>query len=248
MRTWQAKILFVFSVLVSLSLSKGITNKKLQGKVKSIKESTYQALDKFNKIIEGSFKGGYHLMFDIEGNIIEENYYNSKRKLSKKWIYKYDYQGNPTEIDVYGSNGKFKDSYYWIYKYNDEGHVIEAHNTIFIYKKTTYQYNSKGYITEENNYLKNDVSLFRLEYEYDEQGNILKINKYDELQMDTTVWLYKYDSIGTKIMEHCYNSDYSIDVEYTYKYQYDDQNNWIRGVSYKNYLSYEIIKREIMYY
>ena len=148
-----------------------LTEKNLKGKVKSIKETPYEAVDKFGQIEKGNVLYDDYTSFTIydeKGNIIEENYYDSDGNLSSKDTYEYDEKGNNIEKNNYDSDGSLN-------------------------SKTTYK--------------------------YDEKGNMIE-----------------------------YNTDGRFGEKYTYKYEYDKNNNWIQQVTYEDNKPIQITERIIEYY
>ena len=157
-------ILVILSVLCLVSYGQlekksekknDLTEENLKGKVKSIKETTYKAVDKFGQIEKGDVlvdssavytDDGRFKIYNEKGNKIEENYYNSNSSLIYKNTYKYDEKGNKIEENYYNSNGR-------------------------LYSKTTYKYDEKGNIIEENHYDSNGRLDSKYTYEYDKNNN-----------------------------------------------------------------------------
>ena len=154
-------ILVILSVLCLVSCNQSekkndLTEENLKGKVKSITENTYEAVDKFGQIEKGDVlvdssavytDDGHFKIYNEKGNKIEENYYNSNGSLIYKNTYKYDEKGNKIEENYYNSNGR-------------------------LYSKTTYKYDEKGNMIEDNFYDSDDGSLiYKNTYEYDKNNN-----------------------------------------------------------------------------
>ena len=59
---------------------------------------------------------------------------------------------------------------------------------------------------------------------------------------------YKYDEKGNIIEEKIYHSDGRFGNTYTYKYEYDKNNNWTQRIKYKNTIPRRITERIIEYY
>src|SRR5690554_2955538 len=83
----------------------------LKGKVKSIKETTYEATEKFGEIQKGNIYNHRNsineMSFNKQGNIIEENYYNPSppNLLNRKHITKYGEKRNKIETNKYDADG-----------------------------------------------------------------------------------------------------------------------------------------------
>jgi len=117
-----------------------LTEENLKGKVKSITENTYEAVDKFGQIEKGDVlvdssavytDDGHFKIYNEKGNKIEENYYNSNGSLIYKNTYKYDEKGNNIEKNNYDSNGRLDSKHTYEYdKNNNWTQRIEYKNTI----------------------------------------------------------------------------------------------------------------------
>ena len=129
-------ILVILSVLCLVSCNQSekkndLTEENLKGKVKSITENTYEAVDKFGQIEKGDVlvdssavytDDGRFKIYNEKGNKIEENYYNSNGSLIYKNTYKYDEKGNKIEENYYNSNGRLYSK--TTYKYDEKGNMI----------------------------------------------------------------------------------------------------------------------------
>ena len=138
-------ILVILSVLCLVSCNQSekkndLTEENLKGKVKSITENTYEAVDKFGQIEKGDIlvdssavytDDGHFKIYNEKGNKIEENYYNSNGRLYSKTTYKYDEKGNNIEKNNYDSNGRLDSKHTYEYdKNNNWTQRIEYKNTI----------------------------------------------------------------------------------------------------------------------
>ena len=176
-------ILAILSVLCLVSCNQSekkndLTEENLKGKVKSITENTYEAVDKFGQIEKGDIlvdssavytDDGRFKIYNEKGNKIEENYYNSNGRLYSKTTYKYDEKGNMIEDNFYDS---------------DDGSLIY---------KNTYKYDEKGNKIEEYHYDEDGKFNYKYTYKYDEKGNIIEENHYDSNGRLDSKYTYEYD-------------------------------------------------------
>ena len=176
-------ILAILSVLCLVSCNQSekkndLTEENLKGKVKSITENTYEAVEKFGQIEKGDVlvdssavytDDGRFKIYNEKGNKIEENYYNSNGRLYSKTTYKYDEKGNMIEDNFYDS---------------DDGSLIY---------KNTYKYDEKGNIIEEYHYDEDGKFNYKNTYKYDEKGNIIEENHYDSNGRLDSKYTYEYD-------------------------------------------------------
>lgn len=110
-----------------------LTEENLKGKVKSIKETTYKAVDKFGQIEKGDVLNNYFNIYNEKGNKIEDNFYDSDGNLSSKDTYEYDEKGNMIEENWYESDGSLYEKHTYKYEYdknNNWTQRIEYKNTI----------------------------------------------------------------------------------------------------------------------
>jgi len=126
-------------VLLLLVLSCSTENKQknsleednLKGNVKSVREFSYVAVDKFGEISKGerkredSWQRDFYKKYDDKGNKIEENNYKSDGSLGSKYTYKYDDKGNKIEENNYNSDGSLDYKYTYKYNYNEKNNWIE---------------------------------------------------------------------------------------------------------------------------
>ena len=176
-------ILAILSVLCLVSCNQSekkndLTEENLKGKVKSITENTYEAVDKFGQIEKGDVlvdssavytDDGHFKIYNEKGNKIEENYYNSNGRLYSKTTYKYDEKGNMIEDNFYDS---------------DDGSLIY---------KNTYKYDEKGNKIEEYHYDEDGKFNYKYTYKYDEKGNNIEKNNYDSNGRLDSKHTYEYD-------------------------------------------------------
>ena len=156
-------ILVILSVLCLVSCKQSekkndLTEENLKGKVKSIKETPYEAVDKFGQIEKGNVLYDNFIfpftIYDEKGNKIEENHYDSDGNLSSKDTYEYDEKGNNIERNWYDSDGSL--NYKYTYKYDEKGNMIE--------------YNTDGRFGEKYTY----------KYEYDKNNNWIQQVTYED--------------------------------------------------------------------
>lgn len=137
-----------------------LTEANLKGRVKSVRQIPYEAVEKDGKIIKGvifpSFFS-YHnhnnqVKYDDKGNKIEENIYDEEEL---KHNSKYDSKGNQIEENRYF-----------------EGKLVE---------KYTFKYDSRGNKIEENHYNSDEGLSSKFISEYDNKGNLIERNSYDSV-------------------------------------------------------------------
>jgi len=216
----------------------------LKGKVKSVIVTKYSVVDKFGTLLKSqnseesfqfnksgneekySHSNNGHLVafhgssFDQNGNKIETLYFNYAKQFEKKeamvWdnnklvekttydnlgdiadklIIKRDYQGNDTADYQYDSKGKMIAHYQHIYENGNLSYSISVDDKGSTFLFEELAYNGQGKIAKKTETI----------------GRYTKVTSFDEA--------------GNDIEETFMNGQHS--VEYDFRYKYDDQNNII---------------------
>ena len=105
------KLLYLFLTVLIVGCSddakkNDLTVLNLNGNVKSITYTTFEAIEKFGEITNGKMGYSSSSIFNNNGNEIEGNYYGADGSLENKNIYKYDDKGNEIEINYYKADDK----------------------------------------------------------------------------------------------------------------------------------------------
>ena len=204
-----------------------------KGKVKSIKSTTYKAIEKFGKIQKGEEVDKLLSIFNEKGNFTER-IYSKNGKIDSKQTYIYNDKGNIIEQKEYDSDGNLK--LQTTYNYDDNGNKIEE-NTFGGYQtqKTTYKYDDKRREVESLLTLSfqgiNGSAELRITKEYDQKGNIIEEKNYNNHNKLSSKGIYTYDERGNKIKEIFINLD-SKKPEEKNIYIYDKNNNKIEVQKY----------------
>ena len=212
-----------------------LTELKLKGKVKTFTQTDYDAVEKFGEIQKGEIDGKSIILFNDNGNKIEENQYKFDGSLKSKNTYKYEDSGNELiEHCNYNSVGSLEEKYIY-----DKGNIIEhsEYNSDGSLKsKNTRKYDDNGNEIEWKTY-QSDGSLihkYTYKYKYNYKGNKIEEDEYskaDTLYYSKTT--YKYDDKGNMIKEDAYHSEYGrLSLYWVRIYKYDDKGNKIEDVSY----------------
>ena len=94
---------------------------KLNGKVKSIREIPYEAVEKFGEVVKGDVLTNEQIIFNEKGNQIEKNLFIPDGSLLSKYTYKYDDKGNIIEGNSFSSDGSLFLKYTYKYTYDQQG-------------------------------------------------------------------------------------------------------------------------------
>ena len=165
----------------------------LEGNVKSVRITTYVALDKGGgNYGKGSVaKGVDNLLinYDKKGNITEKIAYYTNGGLwySKKYVY----EGSQVEKPVAKPAPKTPQATKSI---NDDTTTEESFKG-----RVTYRYDKKGQKTEESSFDDKGALLWRYVYRYDTRGNIVERDSFDAQAVLFMRESYRYDSNNNKL-------------------------------------------------
>lgn len=225
----------------------------LSGKVKTLKETTYEAEEKFGKIEKGKIRKYSNnqiqqIKFNKKGYRTEINSYESDGELKEKYIFEYDNKDNKSEQKIYDSDGSLR------FKY-------------------LYKYDKKGILIEESIYNSDGSLFYKFLFEYDKNKKLRGMNSYDSDGELQEKYVFEYDKKRCKSEQKTYDSDGSLKYkffhkydkkrnltettivdkldqkyEYKYEYEFDKKGNWINRIEFKNNIPNEITEREIEYF
>lgn len=174
----------------------------------------------------------YNFVYDSNGNLIEE------RKNDKTEVfYKYDKVGNLIEEKHYSNS----DLWYAVklnYVNDKEVEAIYYDKEEKFIKKIQTSYNEQGIKAEVFEYSENEYFYPYLNRQirtyYNANGNIEKIVEYNGDGEIQEITKNKYDNFGNIVESSDYDKFGKISVTFTYSYEYDSNNNWIKKVMYCN--------------
>lgn len=246
-----------------------LTEKNLEGKVKSVTTTAYSAVKKFGELQTADFQYSNIDNYDISGNIIEQS---STGWMAGKYIYKYDKHGNKTDCSSYDAGGELR--YLWTYNYDEKGNKTEEigsnsegslgeksrfkydkygnqieHNSYDaagnLKEKKTFKYDGKGKQIEKNSFDAFSSLIGKSAFTYDRNGNMIEIRHYKPdgtLEGERTI---KYDTQGNEIESSGHTLSYGFYKNTNTYINFDNEGNWTEK---HNLSDYTIDERKIVYY
>lgn len=205
--------LVIYSPLLAQMNSRELSELKLNGKVKTIKKTSYKAILEGNNIIKVQKETMYPSAvydftanYDKNGNIIEEVRYDSSDEIKSKVEYKYNKYGiERKNIFIFYTNDVLKKEYVKN-KYDANGYITES---IYGNNKYVYKYDEKG--NKVTNHWIHDTITKKyrtLKYKYDINNNQIEESDYSMenklLRKETDL----FDSIGNNI-EHVWYENWN---------------------------------------
>ena len=185
---------------------------EVKGKVKSLRETSYKAINVSGKIQKGKRKTensdekDSFISFNEKGNKIERIEYTSDGKTYEKLSYLYDDKGYDTII------------------YNEK----DSHNLI---AKYVHKYDEKGNLIERRHYNPDGSNDNIYTYKYDENKNLVEYNWFKKDGNFGSKDIYKYDTKGNMLEDATYKSDERLEWKITY--EYNDSGNCVEENTYK---------------
>lgn len=179
------------------------------------------------------------------------------QQISKE-IYSYDDQGNRVHTQKYHDNEEVFEEVFMEYDGNGNMLTREYHrgNSRKIHHITT---NEAGYITlSRDSSFHSDVYSGRSVIKRNKIGQWIDESHFDADDNLTFHHLAHYDTLGNMTrfiwtfdapkLEELTLEAFNVNKDITHVYEYDDQMNWVRKVSYNYEMPGQIVEREIEYY
>lgn len=162
----------------------------LKGKVESLKEIPYEAIERFGIIEKGKISRNhsqfehYKILFNNKGNVKIRYTYDSEGKTIEKYTSIYD--DNDWLIESQKHTNRYTTfgnlDYKWIYKYDEKGNQIESSKFNYdgqLDMMEKHKNDSNGNAFQTDNYNSDGRLVLQWQSEYDEKGNMVLRKGYD---------------------------------------------------------------------
>lgn len=250
---------------------------RLHGRVRTVKETSYLAVDNGGTVTKGEKTDPslnlndmeYH--FNERGYFVEQVDYTSDQKFVQRIVYLYNANGEITEERVENGDGSLNHKEVVIRR-DERGNKVEAklvYSSLSSPFKVTFKYDANNNLTETCVYHDGEVFLkFQSKYDafnneienwditageghlyrYDERGNRTEETQYNQNGEMIAKKLSTYDGNNYKTELRKYGKDGNLLFMTSYTYELDAQKNWIRKVEYFNGKPLLVSERAITYY
>lgn len=250
----------------------------LQGKVKSVHQTSYIAAPLGTEIINRGPKSGtfFIYQFDKEGRKTMASHFSNTGVPEGTTEYSYNANGDIEKEIRKSPAGKMESTTVWTY--NDDGNVriksmTDANGEPM--RKTFFRYNTEGSCTQEICFYKDGSTYSEFHYQHDPYGNLIskKVVKApaeapgEEYESIDRVWNARgrivEEKIGTPPNERQYSYQYSSRgevisgtesisgqpaVKFVYKFYNDPHGNWKKRIKFINEKAVLYEEREYTYY
>ncbi len=245
-------LIFILSAYPIISQSK--PTDILFGSVKTVTESTYSVEVLFGEVNRGMILSKVIIYYDDMGNnSIRDTFIEGD--LVSRWSYIYNVENIRIEGNAYTEDGSLVIKQIYYYDDNKKRTMLRYYDSfgklMYYY---TYTYYENGKLREWTTYNNNNQIISKQKYEYKVDGAV--IEEITNPEGRTNNWIYVNDERGRRIQESLIElSSGGIIEEYKYKYEDDDNGNWILMIKYRGvymferteYIPFEIVERVIEY-
>ncbi len=180
----------------------------LKGNIKLLKEKTYSQSGKYST----------RILFNKEGNIIEQSGFNPDGSLIRTWIYKYENERKVSR-DCYVQNDSL--SYTLLYHYGANG---KLKSTSLIHNKGQSGIRSELFYDDFENLIKevvyasNNQVESEVAYKYDQRHRLIEENHNNSLGNKKWKQTFQYCKKGLKEKEYFFTTNDSLLQQIYYKY------------------------------
>lgn len=221
----------------------------LEGDIASINEIEYYA-DVEMPDSMGELYSRKYLEFDKKGYQVLSESYGSIDNLINRNVREFDDYGFIEKEEIYdGFTGEF--SHESKYDYDESGKILKIESCDKekdFFSETIYEYDEDGNLSAIcSRFGNNNDDQFRTEYKYNDYGNIIYSYSQDFTNCYFRIYYYDYFDNGLLCNKLVLTDDEKVILDFTYEYQYDCKENWIKRIETDRGRVTHITVREIDY-
>ncbi len=231
------KAILIFVAILFLAIGCNNSNefkndlerRNLKGKVKTLKWTPYEAVEKFGEVTKGKnstgwFTKSYFDTYNEIGKRIERQDLRSSGDLSKKTVYKYNTLNKIEEVNTYNSAGKLDKK--TKYTYDENGNQIaktEYDSDGILISKEVYEYYENGNQKEVQYINSHGEEDEKTIFKNDSKNNLIDLSSYDLTGNLIKRMVSEYNDQGDLIEVKHFNSDKKIEQRIVL--DFDDNSN-----------------------
>jgi hypothetical protein len=252
----------------------------LRGKVKSMKQVSYNAVKKSGEIQKGKIYPDFEnsfFVFNEEGYKTERQNMNTSGTVVYKVEYRYDKNWNVVLEKGTSYDRKSAETHAFSHTYDAQGREKEwifyasdssiSHRQTFTYDSYTgnliatgdyfnghllrgdsLHYDNTNMLTGKTSWWPSFTKGYKLIYSYDKNGNETERQVFKPKGKFYYAFLSEYDDKGNKTAQKFRKSSGKVLDMYTYSYEFDANNNWIKQITWEKGKPCIITEREITYF
>jgi hypothetical protein len=242
----------IIQIIIATILFIGCNNSKiprpfddnLKGNVKSVEQITYEAKEAFGELVKGERGDGWD-EFYADYNDFGQVLYKQKKIITLSgelnefdFDYKYDKNGLlerrfiERRVDSVITLNNVE--YYEFHK-NKNLWVVKTFESDSIYsKQTNLYYDDSGNLLWADTFDANDVLIGKYKQEWLKGGREMKLTDYNENGELVLSSRFEFDKNKNLLLSESYDENGSVDFTLKYQYTYDDFDNWIQRLDYRN--------------
>jgi len=200
----------------------------LFGKVKAVREKTYESIVKDGVVTQGDVIGSYYdnikTEYDQKGRKIKQYLYFNNDSISYIYIFVYDTLNKIREKQIFNSSNEL--SYKYIYNYTLGDKELNrlmlgsTGDTLSFYEIV---YNNEIEV-KRNFYDKTNILTGYHLSVYDSVNRLVQKKVFDEYDLLTSSTSYEYDNNGNRLSESVY---LATKIAYKYVYRYNVRNQLV---------------------
>lgn len=258
-------------------LHNDLSEMKLQGNIKQLTQNTYKAVERMGEVqksgrvskLFGPENQNLVLHFNSFGNISTRINYDAQGEYQGRIIYQYNRENLKVEEIGYGANEAITDRS--LLEYNTRENTLTTRINYFglldsavsikyfvgsrkivlhdwydksgqLIERITFCYDDNGNLFEQSIYNPKGDLVSKTTSQYDEKARNIQVTKVSSYAKPST-YHYKFDAFGNVIEEWI-----DIQNKISYRYKYDENNNWIERIRFHGNLPLEVTERVLQYY
>jgi len=196
------------------------------------------------------------LIYDNEGNRIEQNFFNKNSEgvfyLEIQNLFKFDSAGNKTERVLLKMN-EFKQALVISYleKFDLDGNIIEHISYSedgSEFRRTTHEYDADNNLVEKVRYFNGELKE-KKKYLFDIVGNKIEENIFWNKKR-VVLNKFEYDENGNlvNLQSQKIYGDLTRNNNRSYEFEYDENGSWVKRNEFQNGILISITERKVEYF
>ncbi len=236
------KILLLILVLISYtinsqSIERDTEKMYLKDKVESVENRMFEAI-----VVNGEVTSGNSFQIDFFDSNWIITFDNNGKFLSGFYL---DVNGEKGRINIDTKNFRYTE----LNEFNINGLKILYINGKQKGKNVTSEkFDQKGNLTEYTVLNEDGSFQYKVLHKYDKHNNVIEEKTYLDRGKLESITICDFDKNHNIISYSQRDGNLKITFDYTYKYEYDEHNNWIKKIESNKIKPVKVVERKITYF